>query len=279
MSKPEKYSVCKINKVRKICLVVCFLMLAGCGASTPLKQYHYTDDLPIYPSVAEALSVRNSSIESLNVYTNSFRSEFIYAKDFLVPIRFKLETNIDEGQVVTTVVDVESESTEKNIFGDYEWSGGYGPGFLSFDINGYVNAYNEEILSGMSSRYEQLKANYLNDIEFNLKVVSGLTDIAAEQWHEHNMRDRVYPFTLPLGNFKNNKNANIDKKYHVTFRYTAWGENQFIVDLYTDDKRMARYKKGDQVSFKAKSVVLMRGFSFFMENGLALEEVLNEYQK
>lgn len=262
-----------VRSMYKVFTTIFVLMLTGCGASTPLKEFRYTNNLPLYPSVAETLSVRNSGLEAINVYTDSFKSKYIYAKDIFVPIRFKLETNIENGKIVTKAVDIASESTNTDLQGNYIWSEQHGPGFLSFDINKYINVYNEEIVFHMSHNYLQLKDRKLDDISFNLTVIRGLTDIAAERWHNENMIGRAYQFSLPLDNFKNNKNTDIAKKYHATFNLKSWDRNQFMINLYTNNKRLANYKKGTTVSFKATPLKLERGFSLLIENGLTLAEV------
>ena len=231
-------------------------------ASTPLKPVSYSGNRPIYPAVVKMFSERNAKITKIDIFNEEFSSDYIYAKDLILDIRFKLLIKNNSGLIDIAIIEMQ----EKNPKNYVTWI--ENKVTIVFDKNKYINTISNEIIQILNNtnEYDNAKDKILSNLSFNHLVLKDLTDVGRERWIDANMKGRIYNLHLALNNFEKNNNTKINKKYVARFSWFTKGFfPEFFIHLYTDRDDYATLKKGTKVETKG-SLLSARDIPFDLDD-------------
>lgn len=117
---------------QRFCVIISAFFLCSCTASIPIKPVQYNGDLEIYPAVMKVLANRNAKIEKIDVFNEEFCSDYIYDKDLLVDIRFKLVVKRKNNSIDIALSDMQHMNAKYKTWHDSDVT-------LVFNKNKYVN--------------------------------------------------------------------------------------------------------------------------------------------
>ena len=124
-------------------------------------------------------------------------------------------------------------------------------------IHNAIISYLDSLRSDSTS-LKKCMDHFLGKFQYNYVVLKTLTEVGRSRFIQQYYIDRNYQWSLPLVDFKYNKNAKYKKKYVALFRYNIKDDNEFdklfsntiYLNVYTDNDSLANYTKQQLVNYK-----------------------------
>lgn len=222
------------------------LFMCSC-ATVPLKPVTYSGKEPLFPAVVAAFTEKRVKLETIDIFSEEFKSDYLYGYDLLIKIRFKLLVKKNNGTIETTLVDMQKQDSQSSVWKDDEF-------LLAFNRNKFANGISGRIAEVMNNpkQYETLKKKTLADFSFNYLVLKDLTSVGRKRWVKKYMKGRVYQLDLALHDFEKNT-TNSKKKYVADFfSESTQLYPEYHINLFTNNDRYASMKKGTKVATKGR---------------------------
>jgi hypothetical protein len=113
--------------------------------------------------------------------------------------------------------------------------------------------------------------HFKSNFKYNYILLRSLTEVGRAKFIKENFIDRTYKWTLPLVDFRYNKNEKYAKKYVAHFRYDVSGgddrafgklfKNTIYLNVYTDDGSLSESAKQESVNYSGVLVNIDETFT------------------
>jgi len=143
------------------------------------------------------------------------------------------------------------------------------------DVASVLGKKTDKLMTAVGKDFEQIsedpaqikeaKTKFYNDPRTHYLFFKKATELAADRWYEHFMKDKTFVWNLKFSDIKKNESTKYgDYKYIVTARYytgsSLVGMGGLYIKLYTNDDSEAMTEKNTKIKIEGKCV----GFKEYM---------------